>query len=137
MNSILKDKNLSKTKFREELINIFTKRNFALSQKEIEDELGDFDRITLYRTLKLFQEKEVLHCVNIHDEKKYALCKSDCSSDDHVHMHDHLHLYCKKCKNVFCVELKSNFPQVEAKNVQIDHLEIQATGICENCTKSK
>lgn len=136
MNSILKEKKLSKTKFREELINIFLKFNYALSQKEIEDQLEEFDRITLYRTLKLFQDKEILHCVTIHDEKKYALCKSDCSSHEEAHVHEHLHLFCKKCENVYCVELDYDTPNIQSEEVQIDHIEIQATGTCANCLKN-
>lgn len=137
MNSILAGKNLSQTKFRTQLLDIVSAKNYALSQKEIEEDLGEFDRITLYRTIKLFLEKGILHSISIHGETKYALCSHDCSADKNYHVHNHIHLFCKSCENVFCIEASSQPQTINAPNVQIDNLEIQADGICENCLSGR
>ena len=44
------------TEFRLNFLNLFQTNNESLSIKEIENKLGDFDRVTLY-VLKLFMEK--------------------------------------------------------------------------------
>ena len=61
MEKLLLSKKIRITDFRISILNIFNKQSTALSIEEIETELGQFDRITLYRTIKLFKEKGILH----------------------------------------------------------------------------
>lgn len=129
--SLLKDKNIRNTPFREDVLTIFKNSNFALSLQNIEENLNNHDRITLYRTLKTFKEKGVIHEIALPNEPiKYALCEHNCS-DEH-HQHNHIHFKCINCEEVFCKDVKE-LPQINIPNFSITEIEISAKGICENC----
>jgi Fur family ferric uptake transcriptional regulator len=131
MNSILKNKKISETPFRKEVLAIFENYKNAIPLSVIEKDLKDYNRITLYRTIKLFTEKGIIHEITISGEdSNYALCKEDCSSNEHEHQH--IHFKCTQCLTIFCVEMDA-FPKVSIPNYTINQLEIQATGICVNC----
>src|SRR5690554_7985054 len=49
---ILRDKNLRVTPFRKEVLEIFLENEHAISIQDIEEALVEFDRITLYRTIR-------------------------------------------------------------------------------------
>jgi len=128
---ILKNKKIRTTPFRISVLNIFLNNSNAISIQQIEEELKDFDRITLYRTIKTFIEKGIVHEILMPgDVKKLALCKDKCS-DEH-HSHQHVHLKCNQCSDIFCVEL-DNFPHLHIQGYQIQEIEIQAKGVCKNC----
>ncbi|MEX2483967.1 MAG: transcriptional repressor [Brumimicrobium sp.] len=130
---ILKEKNLRATPFRKEVLQLFVKNDHAISVQDIENELGEHDRITLYRTIKSFINKGVVHeIVMPGDVKKMALCDPVCSHDDGLHEHNHIHFQCKKCEEVYCVEVNT-LPKVTLQNFEIDEVEIQARGTCKAC----
>jgi Fur family transcriptional regulator, ferric uptake regulator len=134
MNSLLKQKKISETPFRLEVLSIMASSDSAVSLSHIEKNLINYNRITLYRTIKTFVDKGIIHQIAMSDgDLNYALCKETCA--DQNHSHDHVHLKCKKCKGVFCVEIGS-FPKIDLGNHQIDSFEIQAKGICENCIQA-
>ncbi len=132
MEKALKAKKIRITPFRTAVYSVFEMNENAISVNYIENQLQGFDRITLYRTLKLFKEKGIIHEITFpNKDKKLALCKASCT-DKNDHNHEHIHLHCNKCKQVFCVEAP-NYPKLKLEGYQIDKLEIQATGICNNC----
>ena len=97
--SILKDYKLRQTDCREEILNVFMKKSHALAHADVELPLKDrFDRVTIYRTLRTFVDKGLIHKV-LDDEggMKYALCKEGCNTPDHKHHHDHVHFKCNIC----------------------------------------
>lgn len=133
----MKNSSISKkirlTPFREAVLKIFESNNHAISIHQIELSLGDHDRITLYRTIKLFLEKGIIHEIALANEiNKYALCEKSCSEIEHHH--NHIHFKCNKCLEVFCEHIPA-FPSVELKGFEIENLEINASGICINCCK--
>ena len=74
---ILKQIDLRHTYTRENILNGFISKTIALSHADIESFLIDgFDRVTIYRTLKTFLDKGIIHKV-LDDQGgiKYALCK--------------------------------------------------------------
>ena len=129
---LLKKHNLRVTQFRMDVVEIMSGSAHALSSNDIESQLQDPDRITLYRTLKNFEEKGIIHkAIDGTNTAKYALCDSEC--DEHNHAHQHVHFHCEKCDNTFCVE------DVIIPVIQMPHgyntrqINIIADGICENC----
>ena len=71
---LLKGKRLRLTSFRKEVLQVFMDNDKAIAVSDIEDALNDFDRITLYRTIKSFIEKGLIHeIVMPGDVKKLAL----------------------------------------------------------------
>ena len=58
----LEQSNLRKTAIRKEVLQLFLKaKGNALSSRDIESQLENPDRITLYRTLRTFEEKGLIH----------------------------------------------------------------------------
>ena len=131
MKNLLKDKKISDTPFRKAVLSIFGKYNYAIPLSLIEKELKEFNRITLYRTIKVFLEKGIIHKITLSDNKSnYALCQEACSTV--AHHHQHIHFKCSICNKVFCVEI-DEFPTIKLSQYKIEQLEIQATGLCKNC----
>lgn len=131
MKSLLKQKKLSETPFRVEVLEIFESSNSAVSISFIEKKLKSYNRITLYRTIKTFVDKGIIHPIAMSDgEKNYGLCKDTCKEE--THSHDHVHLKCNDCDSVFCVEI-GGLPKIDLGKHKIDSIEIQAKGTCESC----
>lgn len=127
----LKNKNLNQTPFRKEVLAIFHKYNYAIPLSKIENELKEYNRITLYRTIRVFLEKGIIHEISLSGHAtNYAICKNEC--DTTAHYHQHIHFKCNNCKIIFCVEV-DKFPTIKLPEYKIEQLEIQATGLCQNC----
>lgn len=133
METLLQSKNLRITPFRVAVLNVFKKHKNAIDINQIEKSLKEFDRITLYRTIKTFIESGLIHeIVMPGDIKKLALCNEECGNENHEHNHQHLHFKCDKCDEVYCLEL-SSFPKIAYPKFKINSLEIQGSGVCEGC----
>jgi len=131
MKNLLKIKKISETPFRKDVLAIFTKYNNAIPLSVIEKELKEYNRITLYRTIKIFLEKGIIHEIAISGEdSNYAICKEEC--DTVTHNHQHIHFKCKNCGVIFCVEI-DKFPIIILPKYKIEQLEIQASGLCKTC----
>ncbi len=102
--NILQTFGLRHTDTREHIVLCFLDKTNALSQSDLEENLQiPYDRITVYRTLKTFLEKGVIH--KILDDLgglKYALCKDSCH--DGNHQHDHVHFKCTECLQTTCID---------------------------------
>lgn len=133
MESVFREKGLKITQFRKKVYQIFENNKAAISVIYIENELRKFDRITLYRTLKKFKEKGIIHEITFpNKEKRLALCSQDCIDNNEIHNHDHIHFHCNECKEVYCVDIP-NFPKLGLSSYRVDRIEIQATGACQKC----
>lgn len=131
--SLLTNRNIRATPFRLAVLDVFKHYKNAIGLTTIEEELGTHDRITLYRTLKTFIEQGIIHEIVLPGgEKRMALCADDCAHNGHNHQHEHIHFQCKKCNEIFCVEV-DDFPKLKLKNFSIDSLEITARGLCKKC----
>ena len=131
---LLKSKKLRLTPFRKEVLEVFINEPNAIDWADIEIGLKQFDRITLYRTIKSFIENGLIHeIVMPGDIKKLALCPDECSSVNHVHTGQHIHFRCKICENIFCLDLHE-FPEINIPKFKVDSIEIQGTGICNICS---
>lgn len=126
----LVDKNTRPTSMRILVYDFLSNQKTALSLSEIEDSFDVVDRITLYRTLKTFEEKGIVHSIQENNTSKYKLCHDEC--DERTHKDWHLHFYCKICKQTTCKE-----DVVVANNIagsfRIDEIRFFAKGICEEC----
>ena len=99
----LKEHHLRTTTCREDVLSTFINKKNALSHGDLESALGEnYDRVTIYRTLKTFLEKGIIHKVLDDEGLRYALCSSHCSDDKH--QHDHVHFKCITCGQTNCIE---------------------------------
>lgn len=128
----LKRYSLRNTHCRVQILALFIDKDEAMSHADVEDHLSsEFDRVTLYRTLKTFLDKGLLHKV-LDDTGglKYALCK-ECTEESHHH--DHVHFKCIRCNRTTCLdqlEVPSfNLPRGYEKH----ELNLLVQGVCPDC----
>ncbi|MDO6738866.1 Fur family transcriptional regulator [Wenyingzhuangia sp. 2_MG-2023] len=128
---LLRDRNLKATPKRLELLSVVAKYNSAIPYSELQKSLHHFDRVTLYRTLNALLDGGIVHKASVSNEEVYyAMCKHYCSSEGHHHKH--VHLKCKECLEVSCVEAKNTIV-IDIPNVEIDNVEIEVQGTCSKC----
>ena len=134
LENILIARRISPTAMRLLVLEFLLKQTSAISLPDLEKEFQYSDRVTLYRTLKTFEKKGLIHNIKDGSEAvKYALCESDCK--DGVHYDMHLHFYCTKCKELFCLP-NSKLPDVGLpKNFQLSEISLVARGLCDKCSK--
>lgn len=110
--------------------------NNALSSQSIEQQIDQIDRITLYRTLKTFNDAGLIHqAMDGSGKVKYALCSDDCSTHHH-HVDQHAHFYCSECERTLCLEATA-FPEVNLpSNYLLDNCQLVLSGICSDCNSS-
>jgi len=137
ISTILKENNLSVTGGRQKILQLFLASDGALAHADIEKGAGEnFDRVTIYRTLQVFQEKGIIHTIPTTDNSiKYALCKNDCT-EGHHHDH-HIHFVCEICHNTYCLDGVVT-PQINLPaNYSLTSVEVVAKGVCEICATQK
>ena len=122
------------TAIRVGVLRALERRGFAVSQPELEQELGErCDRVTLYRTLHTLCEHGLLH--RIVDDKgtsRYAPCRDECAATD-WHFHTHLHFYCEICRHTRCLEeTEITLPPLTG-GFKIHNLQFSASGVCGDC----
>lgn len=130
---LLKANKLNHTRVRETMLAILAKSEVALSAHEISNSMEmDCDRVTLYRNLKIFVEKGIIHQIFIdHLESKYVLPNRDVHSGNGDG--EHIHFKCMNCSVVQClhnypvapVELPEGFQKLETNYVIF--------GLCDGC----
>jgi len=128
------DKHTKPTSMRILVYDYLNSQNVALSLSEIENYFEYADRITIYRTLKTFEEKGIVHSIQENNTSKYILCHDGC--DEKTHKDWHLHFYCKICKQTTCKE-DISIPDNLKVNFRIDEVRLFAKGICENCLEEE
>ncbi len=130
---ILKDFRLRNTASRADILNLFLEHPYALSYSDIEKEVAEnYDRVTVYRTLKTFVDKGVVHKV-LDDAGglKYALCKERCTSAEHHH--EHVHFKCINCGQTNCLD-EVRIPEVQLpKGYRGKELNLLIQGLCNKC----
>ena len=78
---ILEQKAVRITPMRQLLLEHFLLENAVFGLSELEDVFPNSDRITIYRTLKTFEEKGIIHSIdNVTGAVKYALCDEQCTA---------------------------------------------------------
>ncbi|MFD1002562.1 Fur family transcriptional regulator [Ohtaekwangia kribbensis] len=131
---LLKTFRLRSTPSRQEILHLFLNKDYALSHGDIEKEINnELDRVTVYRTLKTFLDKGLIHKV-LDDEGslKYALCNDACSKTGHHH--DHVHFKCTSCGQTNCLEVE--VPVVKLpKGYRASEVNLLIQGICERCSR--
>jgi len=130
---LLKKNQLSITESRQRILGLFLKSDGALSHADIEKRIADgIDRVTIYRTLQIFEEKGIIHNIPSSDNTvKYALCKEDCAEGHH---HDnHVHFVCDSCYKTICLE-DVHVPEVILpKGFSPRESNMVVSGVCSEC----
>ena len=119
------------------VLKIISDREAAISQPVLEKIIGnEVDRVTLYRILRTFEEKGILHkVIDLNGTANYAICSSDCTS--HQHHDEHFHFNCTECKSVYCLN-DLHLPAIQIpKGFKAESVNLSITGVCNHCYNSK
>ena len=130
----LANKHINPTAMRILVLNSLSQKRAAVSLADIEKSLEPADRITIYRTLKTFAEKGLIHIIDDGTgSHKYALCADNCDEGDH---HDlHVHFNCVSCKETFCLP-NTKIPDVMLPaDFTSTEMNLVVKGICSACKK--
>jgi len=129
----LKSRNIKPTAMRKLVLKVLSEKVTAISLADLEQHFEKADKVTLYRTLKTFEENKLIHSIDDGSGSvKYALCKETCL----CHPEDlHVHFLCTKCRQTYCL---TDLP-VPAVNLpvqfSIKSVNMVIKGICANCRK--
>lgn len=116
------------------VLRFLTDQSSAQSLTDIELKMDKTDRVTLYRTIRTFEENGLVH--RIEDGSgvtKFALCAPGCDVDGH---HDlHVHFYCIECKETHCLP-KTQIPEVKLPTTyRVLDTQLVLKGVCANCSQ--
>ncbi|WP_207424843.1 Fur family transcriptional regulator [Desertivirga brevis] len=132
---LLEKHELKKTKPRLSVLEVLTSRDAATSQPDLEQILGkEVDSVTLYRTLKTFEEKGIIHkVIDMNGTAVYATCKESCT--EHEHKDEHVHFNCTVCYKVYCLE-DFKLPEINMpEGFNPSSVNLVVYGICESCNR--
>lgn len=128
----LSDRSVKPTAVRTMVLRHMMEADRAVSLTDLEDALDTADKSTIFRTLKTFEQNNLVHAIDDGTGKlKYALCTESCNS---ITDHQHFHFACQKCGETFClpkvqlplIDLPTRFKVLEANLV--------LKGICGECS---
>ncbi|MET0391490.1 MAG: transcriptional repressor [Chitinophagaceae bacterium] len=130
--SLLQAKGIAPTAMRILVLEWLQQQSTAISLLQLEQGFHNADRTTLYRTLKTFEEKGLVHAIHDGSEAaKYALCAEACRDGNHYDLH--LHFYCYNCRQTYCLP-KHRVPDVSApQGFELKELNLTGKGICGAC----
>lgn len=129
---ILKDKNITPSYTRIQIYDYISKDKIHPTVDEIFTELVELfptlSKTTVYNTLKLFVEKELIKAVNLDDNiLRYELVRSN-----------HGHFKCDTCSQIYDIPVNVNITLPDKlKDSVIDEYHYLLIGTCPNCLRGK
>lgn len=130
--SALRDKGLKSTPLRLAILDILTHTQNPLTAEETAKKLKkiDFDRATLFRSLKTFAEAGLINAIDLGEG--FLRYEMNCK----IHHHHH-HIICISCKEIevvpFCIPDEFQTFLTKKGYKQITH-RMDFTGLCKSCS---
>ena len=103
------------------------------SLSNLERKMVSMDKSSIFRTLTLFLEHDVVHAF---EDGRGVLCYELCEEKGACDHHDgHIHFYCESCKRSFCME-DIHIPSFELPEGFYPHsISFVIKGECPDCRK--
>jgi len=133
LDKTLQQKGIRPTTMRLLVLDYLLQQSAAVSLSDLETYFYRADRVTLYRSLKTFEEKGLVHHIDDGSGAvKYAICPEECSPQEH---HDlHVHFFCNQCRETFCLP-KSRIPDIPLPdNFKTEEVNLMVKGTCGRCS---
>lgn len=104
-----------------------------LSLSNLERKMVSMDKSSIFRTLTLFLEHDVVHAF---EDGRGVLCYELCEEKGACDHHDgHIHFYCESCQRSFCME-DIHIPSFELPEGFYPHsISFVIKGECPDCRK--
>jgi Fur family ferric uptake transcriptional regulator len=129
----LEHRKIKPTAMRLLVLEFFQKQDHAISLKDLENGLESTDRVTLFRTLKTFEEHKIIHTIDDGGGSlKYAVCNDACECGYPQDIH--VHFFCKICNETQCLP-KVKIPPINLPgNFSPEEANVVVKGVCGKCT---
>jgi len=130
---LLEEKKVRPTAMRLLIYKYMAEKEIAVALTDIENAFAKADRTTLYRTLKTFEEKGVVHHIDDGTGiQKYALCEPACNCE--LEQDLHLHFHCSNCNETVCLTAHK-IPHISLPDGFVaEDANLVLKGICEKCS---
>lgn len=129
----LKSKGLRPTAMRILIYKYLVEKDAAAALTDIENAFAKADRTTLYRTVKKFEEKSIVHQIDDGTGiSKYALCEPGCNCE--LEQDLHLHFHCNNCDETVCLT-EHKIPDINLPDGYVaEDANLVLKGICDKCS---
>lgn len=130
---LLTSKNIRVTAMRLLIYKFLAEKQVAATLSDIENAFEKADRTTLYRTVKTFVEKDIVHQIDDGTGTvKYALCEQDCSCEIETDLH--LHFHCNNCNETVCLT-EHKIPKIKVPDGYVsENINLVIKGMCDKCS---
>lgn len=129
----LESKGVRPTAMRMLIYKYLAQKEVAITLTDIEKAFVKADRTTLFRTLKTFEKKGIVHQIDDGTGvQKYALCEPGCNCD--LEQDLHLHFHCNNCDDTVCLT-DHKVPHINLPQGFItENANLVLKGICDKCS---
>ena len=129
----LKNKGLRPTAMRILIYKYLVEKDAAAALTDIENAFAKADRTTLYRTVKKFEEKSIVHQIDDGTGiSKYALCEPGCNCE--LEQDLQLHFHCNNCDETVCLT-EHKIPDINLPDGYVaEDANLVLKGICDKCS---
>ena len=133
MEELFEAKSLRITAMRLLVYKFLSEKEVAVTLSDLEDVFDKADRTTLYRTIKAFEEKDIVHQIDDGTGvPKYALCETGCNCEIETDLH--LHFHCNNCNETVCLT-DHKIPQIKVPDGFVsENVNLVVKGICDKCS---
>jgi Fur family ferric uptake transcriptional regulator len=129
----LTDTGVRPTAMRILIYKYMAEKEIAVALTDIENVFAKADRTTLYRTLKTFEQKGIVHQIDDGTHiSKFALCEPGCNCE--LEQDLHLHFHCTNCDETVCLT-EQKIPHINLPDGYVaEDANLVLKGICEKCS---
>ncbi|GMN12218.1 MULTISPECIES: transcriptional repressor [Flavobacteriaceae] len=129
----LNDNGVRPTAMRILIYKYMAEKEIAVALTDIENVFAKADRTTLYRTLKTFEQKGIVHQIDDGTHiSKFALCEPGCNCE--LEQDLHLHFHCTNCDETVCLT-EQKIPHINLPDGYVaEDANLVLKGICEKCS---
>ena len=131
---LLREHGLRSTPVRRAVLGALVSAEAAVPAADLSAAASGADRITLYRTLRTFEDLGIVHRVpDAEGSAQYALCGGACTPEAHVHTHPHFQ--CGDCGQTYCLPEVAAAPPVLPQGYRILETHVTYAGSCRACNE--
>ncbi|PTX44346.1 Fur family ferric uptake transcriptional regulator [Christiangramia gaetbulicola] len=133
---VLKEHHIRPTAIRLLMYKFLSERDIAVTLNDIESGFDKSERTTLYRTIKTFEKKGLVHQIDDGTGiAKYALDEKGTGENQSQDLH--LHFHCEKCNETICLT-DHKIPHISLpKGFVSKDMNLVIKGICDKCSEKK